>query len=971
MGLGHSEVRLPPRVYGAPSSELHQTSDNSSRRSGAETSSLRRDPTTGSQSSHPQGSGSRDSLLVDILSSSQEGRHVATDSQPQTSQQVHKAATLPHGIPAGDITRARDRMVGSIAGSSRRLFARANASFVAEMAGFLCKPSSVPVHLPAVRPIHGPPNIHQGSKGRGRIPPSKRTPDLRLPRRLAVGSPVPSTTVTHNRNHARVDPAPRPHREHQEVSADSSPADRVLGSKARLPARESLPDSRARKHSRVMRRVSSAEEEAPSEPMDEVLGSGGESGSYAPFLPHAYEGGPTTRSVGIQHQGSAVVHGDSQVNQCLPRPTMVDRPPELSSGMSVHIQSLVLHADYGRVQDGLGRALQGHSDVRTVDHQRGEESHQHTRAVGSSPSSPSHSSPSQGSQGDGGMRQYDSRQLPQPAGRHEEQDPLHADPTGSAVVSAPRHRDPGSPPSGGRQHSRGRPVKKSDRGVGSVEGPRIVRRVAPAPINMPADFSADGAPSGGSLRKQAQCAAADVLLLEQGPSSSPPGCDVDELGEHQRLRLPSDCSHSESLAQADADKIMQDDPGLPEVAETAVVSPAPVPAVGDPPDSPSQEGSSVDSGDQASRAINRGDRLNCLASFVESARAAGFSEQAAELSAKARRSSTRQTYDKRLRPYLKWCRTNKVDHLQASLKDIADYLVACFNAGSAVNSVRVHRTAIGAIHMGFPDGSTVSNNRHLNLLIRGMHNERPPDRSLVPDWDLSMALRLLAKAPYEPIAEASLEDLTKKTVFLVAVASGRRVGDIQALSVANEHLDINNIRARLLPRSGYLAKNQRPDFVPSPIVLPDLRAATDDDSDGPWCPVRALRWYKLRTNSLRGKEDHLFVITKKPYSGASKQTIARWLVDIIKASIREEDLALMGRHVNAHTIRAQAAAWASYKGASLAEVIDAMGWSSTTSFQSTYLRDVYARGGATAARILSAASRNPHAAAASSRTSSM
>ncbi len=132
-------------------------------------------------------------------------------------------------------------------------------------------------------------------------------------------------------------------------------------------------------------------------------------------------------------------------------------------------------------------------------------------------------------------------------------------------------------------------------------------------------------------------------------------------------------------------------------------------------------------------------------------------------------------------------------------------------------------------------------------------------------------------------------------------------------------------------------KNQTPDFTPTPINLPDLCRTANSPDDGPWCPVRALKYYLKRTENLHGNKDRLFLITRKPYTGASKQSIARWLVDIIKESLNEEDSRTSGSRAGAHSIRSQASAWASYKGVFLAEIINAMGWASST----TYLKDVY------------------------------
>ena len=50
--------------------------------------------------------------------------------------------------------------------------------------------------------------------------------------------------------------------------------------------------------------------------------------------------------------------------------------------------------------------------------------------------------------------------------------------------------------------------------------------------------------------------------------------------------------------------------------------------------------------------------------------------------------------------------------------------------------------------------------------------ERPPARKFLPTWSLPCVLEALAKAPFKPLAEASLRDVTIKTVFL----DGYRVG---------------------------------------------------------------------------------------------------------------------------------------------------------------------------------------------------
>ena len=118
-----------------------------------------------------------------------------------------------------------------------------------------------------------------------------------------------------------------------------------------------------------------------------------------------------------------------------------------------------------------------------------------------------------------------------------------------------------------------------------------------------------------------------------------------------------------------------------------------------------------------------------------------------------------------------------------------------------------------------------------------------------PAWDLAKVLRYLNSSHFEPSSQASLRALSQKVLFLLALATAKRVGELQALSsvVTFVCLDaclsyIPQFVAKLesltrsIPRS-FLVKS-----------LSDFAAGLDDDLL--LCPVRALRFYLDRTRSL-------------------------------------------------------------------------------------------------------------------------
>ncbi len=108
----------------------------------------------------------------------------------------------------------------------------------------------------------------------------------------------------------------------------------------------------------------------------------------------------------------------------------------------------------------------------------------------------------------------------------------------------------------------------------------------------------------------------------------------------------------------------------------------------------------------------------------------------------------------------------------------------------------------------------------MTRFLWGTRRLRPPVCPRMPSWNLTVDLEaLLGKAPFEPLKEVSLRFLTVKTVFLLAISSLKRVGDLQALSVASSRLMFAPVMAKtfLYPRLGYVP--YVPSVVPRPVVI--------------------------------------------------------------------------------------------------------------------------------------------------------
>lgn len=230
----------------------------------------------------------------------------------------------------------------------------------------------------------------------------------------------------------------------------------------------------------------------------------------------------------------------------------------------------------------------------------------------------------------------------------------------------------------------------------------------------------------------------------------------------------------------------------------------------------------------------------------------------------------------------------------------------------------------------------MSDSRPLNWLLRKMALERPRVRTLAPPWDMSAVLRALAGPPFEPLSSCSLLDLSVKTAFLLAAASARRRSALHALSVLPGHMRFDPHGVRLVPDRSFLAKTQTVDFLPAPIFLAAISEFSGVEGDEVWCPVRALREYLRRTEPLRGSCSALFIISQRPFTRASRDTISRWVVRAIRLVVPPGDFPSRPR---AHDVRGVASSLALYKGVPLEEILQAAAWKSPNTFISSYLRD--------------------------------
>ena len=177
----------------------------------------------------------------------------------------------------------------------------------------------------------------------------------------------------------------------------------------------------------------------------------------------------------------------------------------------------------------------------------------------------------------------------------------------------------------------------------------------------------------------------------------------------------------------------------------------------------------------------------------------------------------------------------------------------------------------------------ISKDENLTCLLDSFHRDRTKGRRGIPSWNISLVLHQLTKAPFESIKEASLKHLTFKTVFILALGSGKRRSEIHAWQNRNIRHQSDWSKVSLYPSPSFLSKNQLvrkgPDSV-APVVIQALAPTLDRSlkSDRSLCLIRALCYYLDRTSDLRQNKDLVFVSFKKGFDkDISPATISSWI----------------------------------------------------------------------------------------------
>ena len=284
---------------------------------------------------------------------------------------------------------------------------------------------------------------------------------------------------------------------------------------------------------------------------------------------------------------------------------------------------------------------------------------------------------------------------------------------------------------------------------------------------------------------------------------------------------------------------------------------------------------------------------DCVATLRRFASQAGFYATVAGQLALCRRKSTRLNYQARWGKFRQWCRDFHCRSSEPIIPKIAEFFTFLFKTEkAAVSTIKAYRAMLSSVFKFYlPE---ISSSPILKDLVRSFEISAPCPLHHSPPWDLDKVLEYLSGPPFEPLAEASFRNKTRKALFLLAMATAKRIGELQALSFSVSHRGDDLV---LHYDPFFLTKTESvSNPLPRSVIVQSLADFVGDLPERVLCPVRAFSYLRRAARSVEFTPSSLFVSPSDPKRTMSKNAMSFFLRQLITESGAVSSLIPQGTH---------------------------------------------------------------------------
>ena len=296
----------------------------------------------------------------------------------------------------------------------------------------------------------------------------------------------------------------------------------------------------------------------------------------------------------------------------------------------------------------------------------------------------------------------------------------------------------------------------------------------------------------------------------------------------------------------------------------------------------------------------------------------GISEDNVRFSEQYKALSTQRQYGSWWNKWIAYVRLHKPDVV--SLDFCISFLRSLHEGGLASTTINSLKSGI-SVPIKYAFNVDLSDEVFLKV-VKACAKLNPKLPAQPPEWSLEKVLQKAASI------NPNCDDLilhTRKTAFLLTLASGGRISEIVALKRGEDHIQIlPSGGARLTPDRNFLAKHESPTDRWKPWLITPLPEFP------PLCPVLALKRYLYLTKHI--KEGQLFRGETNDCTLSPKQLGNKIIAFICSA---EPD-----KKAKVHQLRGIGASLNFYEYMNFEDLKIYTGWKSARVFYKHYLKDV-------------------------------
>ena len=527
------------------------------------------------------------------------------------------------------------------------------------------------------------------------------------------------------------------------------------------------------------------------------------------------------------------------------------------------------------------------------------------------------------------------------SGWHQVGKPVHNDSPNSSICSEEPFFDPSQTYCGSTKRNSGFSLAPGSDYQHGVE-------LGSGHVSVDPEQLTVGSGDSGSVCKSTESSTASLCLSVSGLTGQPHQFHGDFLAQGDLLRIPSDNAPCTSLTEDSTGAATSSSAGGSTFARSSVVS-----GSGSLTQISSASTSASDFGTvTAALGASSSQSISVQsASLVHSfpfLRTQGFSGGVIDRMDQVHMPSTNKAYASQWKLFAGWCERRDLDPHKTTSVAVSDFFMYLFNDRKVqARTIEAYRAAISFVLLR-SSGYDLSKCTVLQDLIRSFRVERPTLIKSTVQWNLSVVLDYLSLDRFQ-IPTVSDKDLTIKTLFLVALAAGKRRGELHALERQSVVFDSNMAGVTLKPHANFVGKTHirsKGLGTFSEILIPSLDTDPDNGELSRLCPVQTLQSYVLLTDKFRSTDQtRLFIsFNRAKSSDITAQTVSRY----IKLAITEAyqtiesstDEQLLKYNIKAHQVRHVAHSMGQLKNVTLDDIVKNGGWTSSNTFITRYLQDV-------------------------------